>query len=113
MKTWFFISIAGMSLILCACSSTFLVYKDGKGYFVGSNSKAMYEMLCTSGDLEKVLATTNLTAEMKDTLYKYNCSAERSGDKVKQIYASMTPEQRKEIRHAFRNNGFEINYMAC
>ncbi len=109
MKTWSFISIAGMALLSGACSSEFLVYKDGRGYFLGSNSKAKYEMLCASGDLEKVLAATHLSKDMKDALYKYNCSAERSGDKVKQIYASMTPEQRKDIRNAFRNNGYEIN----
>jgi len=113
MRTRLLISIAGMALILCACSSTFLVYKDGKGYFVGSKSKAIYEMLCTSGDFEKVLAATHLSTEMKDTLYKYNCSAERSGDKVQQLYVSMTPEERKDIRNAFRKVGYDINYLPC
>jgi hypothetical protein len=109
MKTWFFIGIAGMLLITGACTSSFLVYKDGQGYFFGSNSKAKYDMLCTSGDLEKVLAVTSLSKEMKDALYQYNCSDERSGDKVNQIYASMTPEQRKDIRTAFKRNGYDIN----
>ncbi len=110
MKTWFFITIAGMALLTGACSSEFLVYKDGRGYFLGSNSKAKYEMLCASGDLEKVLAATmHLSKEMKDALYKYNCSDERSGDKIKQLYASMTVEQRKDIKSAFRKNGYEIN----
>ncbi len=114
MKTWFFITIAGMALLTGACTSTFLVGKgERRGYFLGSNSKAKYEMLCASGDLEKVLAATHLDKEMKDDLYKYNCSAERSGDKIKQIYASMTCEQRKDVKNAFKKNGYTINGGAC
>ena len=113
MKTWLFISIAVTAVVSGACSDTFLVYKEGRGEFYGSKSNAIYEMLCTSGDLVKVLAATHLSKEMKDTLYKYNCSAERSGDEVKRIYASMTSEQRKGIRQAFRDNGYEINYLPC
>jgi hypothetical protein len=113
MKTWFSLSIFAMLLLTSACTSTFLVYKDGKGCFLGSGSNTKYNMLCESGDLEKVLVASHLTNELKDSLYKYNCSKERSGDKVKQIFASMTVEQRKDIRSAFRANGYDINKMAC
>ncbi|MCK9419357.1 MAG: hypothetical protein M0R70_08270 [Nitrospirae bacterium] len=114
MKTWFALSIAAMVLFTSACTSTFLVYKDGKGYFLGSGSNAKFNMLCASGDLEKVLAaTTQLSPEMKDSFYKYNCSIERSGDKVKQLFVTMTKEQRKDIRSAFKANGYDINRMAC
>ncbi len=113
MKTWFFISIAVTAFFASACSDTFLVYKEGQGYFMGSNSKAVYDKLCVSGDFEKILASSQLSSEMKDALYKYNCSAERSGDKVKQLFASMTPEQRKDIKSAFRSNGYAINYLPC
>ncbi len=113
MKTWSFISIAGVALLAGACTSTFLVGKDGHAYFLGSNSKAKYNMLCASGDLEKVLAATHLSEEMKDSLYRYNCSTERSGAKIKQIYASMTVEQRKDIKGAFRKNGYDINLGLC
>ena len=113
MKPSFFISIVGILLVCSACNPTFLVYKDGHGYYLGSNSNAKYDMLCKSGDFEKVLASTQLNKEMKDALYKYNCSDERSGDKVTQTFMSMTSDQRKDIRHAFRNNGYDINYMPC
>jgi hypothetical protein len=114
MKTSVFISVAAMVLLIGACSSSsFLVYKDGKGCFVGSNSDSKFNLLCASGDLEKVLAVTHLSNDMKDSFYKYNCSAERSSDKVKQMFAAMTPEQRKDIRSAFRANGYDINRMAC
>ncbi len=114
MKTWFFIIIAGTALLTGACTSTFMVGKgERRGGFLGSNSKTMYEMLCASGDLVKVLEATHLSKEMKETFYQYNCSAERSGDKVKQIYASMTSEQRKDIRTAFKEKGYSINGGAC
>jgi len=115
MRTYFImIALGGIALIASACnSSSFLVYKDGHGYFLGSNSNAKYDLLCDSGDLEKVLASSHLSKDMKDALYKYNCSAERSSEKIKQLYVSMTPDQRKDIKRAFRSNGYEINYMAC
>ncbi len=113
MKIWFFIAIAGTVLITGACTDTFMLGKGRSGYFYGSNSKAIYDMLCTSGDLEKVLAATHLSEEMKGSIYKYNCSPERSGDKVKQIYASMTVKERKDIKIAFRKNGYEINHLLC
>jgi len=105
--------ISVFALILVACSSTFVVSKDGKGYFLGSKTNDFYKMLCESGDLKRVLADTHLEQGLKDDLYKYNCSSERSGDKVKQIYTSMTSEQRKDLRKAFAKNGYDINYMPC
>jgi len=113
MKIRLFISMVVLAFGIGACTDTFMVYKDGYGYFVGSNSNAKYDMLCTSGDMEKVLATSHLSKETKDDLFKYSCSKERSGEKVKQIYASMTVDERKDIKRAFRTNGYEINYMAC
>ena len=70
-------------------------------------------MLCSSGDLMKVLEATLLSGEMKDAFYRDNCSAERSSDKVRQLFASMTSEQRKDIRTAFKKNGYSINGGSC
>jgi hypothetical protein len=50
---------------------------------------------------------------MKDRLYRYNCGTDRSSSKVKQLHASLTPEQRKELRTSFKNNGYDINYIPC
>ena len=114
MKTWLIIVIVGMALITSACSSMFMVGKGEKrGVFLGSNSQAAYDMLCASGDLRKVLEATHLNGEMKDTIYQYSCSEERSSDKVKRIYASLTPEQKKDIMTAFKEQGFSINGGTC
>ncbi len=114
MKTGLIIMIAGVALLTGACTPTFMVGKgEGRGTYWGTNSKSMYEMLCASGDLEKVLEATHLSREIKDSFYQYNCSAERSSDKVKKLYASMTSEQRKDIRTAFKAKGYSVNGGSC
>ena len=113
MGRWSVPGIFVLVTILAACSSTFVVSKDGKGYFLGSKTNDVYKMLCESNDLRKVLADTHFDQELKDNLYKFTCSPERSGEQVKKIYASMSSEQRKDLRKAFAKNGYEINYMPC
>jgi hypothetical protein len=87
--------------------------EERRGRFLGSSSSDMYEMLCTSGDLAKVLEATNFSKEMKETFYQYNCSAERSGKKVRELYASMTVAERKDIKTAFKKYGYSINGGSC
>ena len=109
MKRWFFMSLAGLAIIAGACEkSPVRVYKDGYSFSLGSGSKVKYEMLCASGDLKKILEDTQLSAELKDTFYEYNCSAGRSRDAVNQIYASMTIEEKKDLKSAFKNYGYKI-----
>jgi len=101
-------------LFLGACASTFVASKDGKGYYLGNNSTAAYQLFCESGDLKKILEdTTKLDQELKNALYEDNCGSGRSHDKVKQDYAGMSPEQRKDLRLAFKRNGYDINIMRC
>jgi hypothetical protein len=97
-----------------ACtSSTFFVSKDGKGYYWGNDSKNAYKMFCETGELRRILTDTELPQATKDDLYQYNCGAERSNEKARQLYASMTPAQRKDLRSAFKKHGYEINYLSC
>ncbi len=114
MKTRLIILITVIALLASACTPLFMVGKgEGRGRFLGSNSKDMYEMLCASGDLVEILASTHFNKEMKDAFYKYNCSTERSSDGLKQLYASMTSEQRKDIRTAFKKKGYSVNGGSC
>ena len=108
-----------MGILLAAlftggCTDTFVVTKDGKSYFFGSKREGFQKMLCDSGDLKTILADTQLPSNIKDNLYKFNCAvAEQSKEKVKTIYISMTPEQRRDLRLTFQKHGYDINYMAC
>jgi hypothetical protein len=106
--------LMAVSFFFQACASTFTAYKDGHGYFVGNGSDSAYKLFCESGDLKKILTdTTKLGQDMTDNLYRYICGIERSREKVKLVYATMTPEQRKDLRLAFKHNGYEINYLHC
>lgn len=100
-------------LFLWSCTSTFSIQKDGKAYFFGSREEGFYKMLCESGDLTKILEATSLQKEIKDSLYKWNCSPERSVEMVKKTYTSLAPEQRRDLRLAFKKYGYEINAMRC
>ena len=103
-------AIAGSS----ACtSSTFFVSKDGQGYYWGNDSKDAYKMFCETGELRNILTDTALSQATKDDLYHYTCGAERSNEKARQLYASLTPAQRKDLRSAFKKHGYDINYLPC
>jgi hypothetical protein len=110
-----FAVLFSVTLGACASSSTFMASKNGRSYYLGSSSSsnAAYRMFCESGDLQKILAGTQLPSETKDELYRFNCGPERSKERVKQIYALMTPAQRKDLRLAFKNNGYDINSLPC
>ena len=113
MRRGFFLAIAIASFIAAGCTSTFMMVKNGTGYMLGSESDEVYHILCESGDLQKILLEAQLRQEAKNNLYKYNCSPDRSREKVKQTYAAMVPAERKSLRLAFKSNGYEINAMHC
>jgi hypothetical protein len=95
-------------LLTVGCAKTFLVSKDCNTYFFGSNNETLYKMLCTSGDLEKILNDAQLPQDGKAGLYKAQC-VERSREHVDTIYVSLTPEQQEALQSAFRKHGYEIN----
>ncbi len=102
------------ALFAGGCTDTFVVTKDGKSYFFGSKREGFQKMLCDSGDLKTILADTQLPSNIKDNLFKFNCvAAEQSKEKVGEIYTSLTPEQRRDLRLTFQKHGYDINYMQC
>ena len=108
--------LAGMAvavLFATACTSSFRICKDGKGYFLGSSSRDLNRWLCEAGDLRKILSEADLSAEKKEDLYAYNCGPAQSAPKVREVYVSMSPEERKNLRTAFKKNGYDINAMTC
>ncbi len=107
------ISILIISIIVSGCASTFLVYKDGKAQYFGSNRKEIQELLCKTDDLKRVLEQAKTIDELtRQSLYKYTC-LELNGEQVKKIYSDLSPEQRKDLRLAFRKEGYDINYYPC
>ena len=107
-----FVPISFLILLALGCTSNFLITKDGKAYFFGNRSEAIYKMLCESGDLKAILADTKLPQEIKSEIYKYNC-IEPSKEKLKEAVASMTPEGRRDLRISFQTHGYDINRINC
>lgn len=104
--------IASSALLSAACSSTFMVVKNGKGFHFGSGSTAAYKVLCESGDLKRILADTALVQQTKDDIHRFNCT-DRSREKIKTVYAGLSPAERKDLRRSFQKHGYEINVMLC
>ena len=96
-------------LVLSGCSQTFLVSRDCKSYFFGSDEKELRTMLCDSGDLRRILDDAQLPPETRDSLYGYQCT-ERSGDKVRELYSSLSPGQKGDLKYSFQKHGYDINY---
>jgi hypothetical protein len=70
-------------------------------------------MICTSGDLEHVLSETTIPDDLKNEFYRYNCTDEQSKEKLVAIYTFLTPEEKEQLKRAFRQRGYEINYVPC
>ena len=101
-------------LFFAGCATTtFIVSKDGRAYYLGTKSNALYNMLCRSGDLEHALAETSVPDDLKKDFYRYNCSEERSREKVISLYTFFTPVEKEELKSAFRRHGYDINYVPC
>ena len=54
------------ALLTGACSSTFIAYKNGQGYYVGSGSNSAFKLFCESGSFTKILSGTSLGANVED-----------------------------------------------
>ncbi len=105
---WRTLVLALASLFFISCAKTFLVTKDCNTYFFGSPDQTLYKMLCTSGDLQKVLADFAIPEDIRASLYEAQCT-DRSRDKLDSIYASLSHDQQDALKSAFRKHGYEIN----
>ncbi len=113
MKKVFFFALFLVTAVFLGCSTNrFMLLKDGHDYYFGSNRKGLYKMLCESGDLKKVLASSSIPSNVKKDLYRYNC-VEPSADKVQGLYALLSPGEKQSLQNAFEAQGYEINQSPC
>ncbi len=103
------VAIACATAIICGCASTFLISKDCKTYYFGSTEEELYKMLCTTGDLMKILDDSPLSLEMRSGIYGAQCS-ERSKEQVDALYRSLTREEKRALKSAFVRHGYYVNY---
>jgi hypothetical protein len=99
-----------VALFLWGCSSsTFLVSKDCYTDYLGSTVEIFNKALCASGDFKKILDDTKLPQDVKESLYQAQC-LDHSQENVKKIYASLTPEQKRDLKFNFQVHGYYVNY---
>ncbi len=102
-----------LALLINGCSSTFILYKEGKGYYFGSERKELNTMLCERGDLKRVLERISLiTSEKKELFYRYTC-LEPDRVKIRELFSTLTEDERKELKGSFRKEGYDINLVPC
>lgn len=107
--------LAALTLVLCAACgpTTFIISKDSRAYYLGRKSESLHTMLCKSGDLEQILSETIMPDDLKKELYRFNCTEERSKEKVISLYLFLTPEEKEDFKSVFRRHGYTINYVPC
>jgi len=114
MLSRFIFFILVLSFLLTGCSpSTFIISKNGRAYYFGRESDRLFNTLCVSGDLRDILDETSLPERIHNNLYKYNCTEERSEQKVIATFLFMTPEEKKALKRSFIRHDYTINYVPC
>ena len=103
------IAVVTSSLGLVGCASTFLVSKDCYSSFLDSDEKRLYSMLCETEDFRKIISAAAIQQDKKDSLYKALCK-ERSGEKVGNLYASFSEQEKDSLKLSFQTQGYDINY---
>lgn len=103
-----------LTIFFTGCSSTtFIISKNSKAYYFGRDSKVLRAMLCDSGELKEILSETTIEEDIRNELYRYNCTDEHSKEKVVSIYLFLSPEEKEQLKRAFRNHDYTINYVPC
>jgi hypothetical protein len=108
-----FAGVVAAALFAGCAPTTFIISKDGRAYYLGRKSPVLHAMLCTSGDLKRVLDETSIPEELKKDLYRYNCTEEHSKEKVVSLYLFLSPEEKEQLKSAFRRHGYTINFVPC
>lgn len=108
LRMLFRIALCSM-LLLGGCTSTFLISKHCESGFFGEQDKNLDEMLCTQGDLKRILASTPLPEATANKLLSAHC-IDHSAKQVAELYNALSKEQKDNLKYAFQLNGYEVNY---
>lgn len=101
-----------LSLLGCG-PSTFLINRDGVSGYFGREGRFLHQLLCERDDLKQVLSETSIPEKIQHELYLYDCTPDRSFEKIISLYRMLSPGEKMELRRAFKNHGYLINYVSC
>lgn len=107
------IGAALLALLATGCASrNFIVYKEGKSFYLASDGPDRTRILCDSGDLARIVEDSRLPAPLKAELKERICVARKGKKDIMDTLNGMTKEQHADLKTAFRENGYEINRVA-
>lgn len=109
------IPIAALLLAIMAtgCASrNFIVYKDGRSFYLASDSPDRIRILCDSGDLDRIVKDSGLPSPLGAELKERVCVLRNPRKVIMDTLDRMTKKQHAALKTAFRENGYEINRVA-
>lgn len=112
---WFLTVTAIMLLTLMAsgCGTrTFMVYKNGNNFFITRDCAERHRLLCDSGDINRVVASSGLPGPLPLRINEAICATDRAKNDMQNILEELTDEQLSTLKNAFRTFGYEINKPA-
>ena len=113
MRALRYVVVAMMPLMAAGCTSTnFLVYKNSKHFYITSNGRELKQVLCDSGDMDRVNQSSRLPDPLQKELKEEICSSGKVRERLMATLDRMTKEQRSALKQAFRDNGYDINVIA-
>lgn len=106
-------AVVMISFLAAGCSSTnFMVYKDAKHFYITSKGQELKRVLCDSGDMDRINASSRLPEPLQKELKEGICSSNKVKERLMATLEGMTREQRAALKQAFRDNGYDINVVA-
>jgi hypothetical protein len=105
--------------ILLSCTAmagcggpNFMVYKNSKHFYVTSNGQSLRTVLCDSGDMDRIARDSNLPEKLQQEIKGEICASKKVKERLLATLEGMSPEQRKDLKMAFRKNDYDINVVA-
>ena len=106
------ILLASACLFMAACSSNFLVYKQGRHFYVTSTGQELKTILCDSGDLKRILVESKLEQPLQNKLDESICGTGKVRERVLAVLEDMSREERSSLKTSFQAHGYDINNVA-
>lgn len=106
-------AITAVALMVGGCSSgNFMVYKNGRSFFVTDDSYELKLVLCDSGDIDSIVKDSELPDSLQKELKDGICASDKSKTALMNTLGKMSNEQRNALKDSFNRNGYEINKVA-
>lgn len=102
-----------LALLVSGCGTrTFMVYKDGNNFFITRDCAARQQVLCDSGDVDRIVVSSGLPGPLQLRLKEALCSRDRAKNDMRDLLEELTDEQLSSLKKAFGMAGYEINKPA-